>query len=268
MPAEVSFFSRFTVKLVEVVGAGIATAVSVYLIAHLSGYLSSPPPTPAAVQIAPSAGVSSAAEVSKSPNVQPTSPVSVDVNEQRPAPRQDVTPPNSQPARTTVSATQAAPPRKHAVTDAAAAESKLRDAESVEVQVRAALAKVDANRPAPLDVPPHQADVSPGPPAIGAQPRPLDGTSGAGAVTPRAADLRPQPVQQAPVQTDPLAVVEIKSRPIADVAASPPPQPAPPEEEDDKSLFSAIKKITSLLRPDPPAPPAGEAPRPPMPVGE
>jgi hypothetical protein len=46
--AELSYFSRFLVKFIEIIAAGLATAGSGYLIAHLSGALSSPAPTPAA----------------------------------------------------------------------------------------------------------------------------------------------------------------------------------------------------------------------------
>jgi hypothetical protein len=42
------------------------------------------------------------------------------------------------------------------------------------------------------------------------------------------------------------------------------PQPTPADQ--DKDVFSALKRIPDLLRPDPPTA-AGEAPRPPMPVG-
>jgi hypothetical protein len=47
MSGEVSVFSRFVVKFVEIIAAGLATAASGYLIAHLSGALSSPAPVPA-----------------------------------------------------------------------------------------------------------------------------------------------------------------------------------------------------------------------------
>ena len=57
MADEVSYFSRFTVKFVEIVAAGMATAVSGYLIAHLGGFWSSP--TPAPVVAAPSASAAS-----------------------------------------------------------------------------------------------------------------------------------------------------------------------------------------------------------------
>ena len=43
------------------------------------------------------------------------------------------------------------------------------------------------------------------------------------------------------------------------------PQP-PPTADQDTGVFSALKRIPDLLRPDPPAP-TGETPRPPMPVG-
>ena len=40
----------------------------------------------------------------------------------------------------------------------------------------------------------------------------------------------------------------------------------PPTADQDKGVFSALKRIPDLMRPDPPAP-IGETPRPPMPVG-
>ena len=56
-PDNVSYFSRFFLKFVEIIAAGLATAVSGYLIAHLIGVLSSPGPAPGAsvIQAAPSA---------------------------------------------------------------------------------------------------------------------------------------------------------------------------------------------------------------------
>ena len=50
----VSYFSRFTVKFTEILAVGMATAVSGYLIAHVSGFLSSPAPSP--ILPAPNAG--------------------------------------------------------------------------------------------------------------------------------------------------------------------------------------------------------------------
>ena len=45
-----AYFSRFALKFAEILGAGIATAVSGYLVAHLGGFLSWPsqPSTPTA----------------------------------------------------------------------------------------------------------------------------------------------------------------------------------------------------------------------------
>jgi hypothetical protein len=56
-PGKVSFLSRFAVKFVEIVAAGIGTAVSGYLVAHITGYLSSP--TTAAIEPAPQAAIHS-----------------------------------------------------------------------------------------------------------------------------------------------------------------------------------------------------------------
>ena len=49
--------------------------------------------------------------------------------------------------------------------------------------------------------------------------------------------------------------------PALEIAAPQPPSPA----DQDKGVFSALKRIPDLLRPDPA--PTGETPRPPMPVG-
>ena len=58
MSGEVSYLSRFFVKFVEVIAAGVATAISAYLLAHFGGLL--PPstpvaPAPTAVQVGPTA---------------------------------------------------------------------------------------------------------------------------------------------------------------------------------------------------------------------
>jgi hypothetical protein len=260
--AVVSFFKRFTVKFIEVVGAGIATAITGYLLAHFSGYWSSPAPAPSAIQASPNTSA-----VSKTQRAQPTPPVSADAKEQRRTPAQEVSPAAMQPARTTVNAIQAAAARKH-ISETSAADSKPRDEESVEAQVRAALANVDATRPAAPDVPLHQADIPPAPSAVVAPPRPAEGPLGGETVaaTPRAAD-----VQQSPIQSEPLPTVEIKSRPVAAVEPLPSAAPPPPAQEnvqeEDSGLLSVIKKIPDLLRAASPAP-TDEAPRPPQPVGQ
>jgi hypothetical protein len=49
------YLSRFFLKFVEIIAAGIATAVSGYLIAHLSGALFWPAPATAVIQVSPNA---------------------------------------------------------------------------------------------------------------------------------------------------------------------------------------------------------------------
>jgi len=265
-----SYLSRFTIKLVEMAAAGIATAVSGYLVAHLGGYLfsSTPAPAPATVQVAPTtAGAPKAATTS--PRAQPARAASADAGEKRRASAPDVGPPAA-PVRTTATA---APARKPATTDTSADASKASDEDSVEAQVRAALANVDASRPAPVPpaAPPHQADAPPAPVAVAAPP-PADSAAAAGPVeiAPRAADLGSPPVPQAPVQPDPLTTVEIKSRPVVDVGALPAAAPAQKDAQentqDDSGLLSAIKHIPDLLRASSSAP-DGDPPRPPRPVG-
>jgi hypothetical protein len=59
VPEKPSYTSRFALKFAEILGAGLATAVSGYLVAHVGGYLSWPnkPPAPtAAVEALPSGG--------------------------------------------------------------------------------------------------------------------------------------------------------------------------------------------------------------------
>jgi len=294
VPDKVSYFSRFTMKFLEICAASIATAVGGYLVAHLGGYLPwptrEPAPTPAAIQSAPSAsGV-----ISKTPRAQPPQPVpptSADADEPRPAAAPDAGPAAKRPARTTANATQAAPPHKPMTAGTAeikpitagtdAPEGKPHEAESVEAQVRAALEKVDAHWPAPSDAAPQTVSLPPAPPAAAAEPRPAEGpvpgTAGAVAVappaaaavvvTPPAAEAAREPVQQAPVQPEPLTPVEIKSRPVASVEASPPPEPAPSAHEEDKGILSTLKKIPEMFRPASGAVSA-DPPRPPLPVGQ
>jgi len=86
-PDNVSYFSRFFLKFVEIIAAGLATAVSGYLIAHLIGVLSSPGPAPGAsvIQAAPSAStVSSPPAQAIAPNASTSStPIPVNANDQR-----------------------------------------------------------------------------------------------------------------------------------------------------------------------------------------
>ena len=294
MADEPSYFSRFTLKFAEIMAAGIATAVSGYLIAHLGGFLSTtaPVPTPAAIEVAPRV-----VAVPQTVTVSP--PAAADAGEPRATPAREAAPAAAAPARTTANA--AAPARKR---DTSAAEAKPRDKgaveakpreketadskardkddkELVEARVRAALANVDASKPAPAEAPapPRQAGIPLAPSATAAQPLPAEAPLTTGAITaaPRAAEAVPQPAPQAPAEPNPLAAVEIKSRPVADVPAATPPgaaaqdgaQQASAQEDakEDKGLLATIKKIPDLLRPASGAT-TSEPPRPPLPVGE
>ncbi len=151
MSREVSFFSRFFVKFVEISAAGLASAICAYLLAHLGGLLSSSPtPASAPAQTAVQVG-STAGEVPGSRRAQPSPPVAAaGVNEQRPAPQHDTNAPVAQPALKGVKDAKALP-RKHTKTDVSVAEKEPGGQKSAEALARAALANVDANRPAPAD---------------------------------------------------------------------------------------------------------------------
>ena len=239
MSGENSCFSRFLVKFVEVSAAGLATAISAYALAHLGGLLSSsptPPSAPAtAVQVNPIAS-----EPAEGLRAKPTSPAAAAaVNKQSPAPQQDTDATVAQPARKAAKDAKALPPRKHTKTDTSVAEKEPRGQPSAEALARAALANVDANRPAPsdapiepgladtrsapvdmpvdiqprrADVPPRQADVGP-PPPIMAVPSRAPGVEAA----PHALDIQSPPV----VQSSPVAPVDIQPRPVVGVEAPP-----------------------------------------------
>jgi hypothetical protein len=340
-----SYFSRFVGKLTEIAAAAVATAVSGYLVAHLSGYL---PPQfnsflpsrsagPGTIQTAPNASTASktapSAPAQPAQAAAPPPAASVEATDQR-ALQSEV---GAQPAKRTAKesakeaakesakeaakesakeaakeSAKAAAARKRGKGDktetaiATAPENKARDGEdpeSVEARVRAALANVDANRPAPAAVLPAAIPPRPVDSSAGTPPRPLELPPNPTATTapPRSADLAPPtvsapplspapPIQSTPslpppapsgaqtvavppaatpasaAQPDAQTSVEIKSRPIAtiDSTAPAPEQPAPPPEE--RGLFSAIKHILPDLRR--PAGNTDEAPRPPAPVGE
>ena len=117
MSGENSYFSRFFVKFVEVSAAGVATAISAYLLAHFGGLLPPSPtpvsaPAPTAVQVGPTAS-----EVAESRRSQPTPRV-----EQRPAPQQDTDAPVAQTAVKSVKDAKALPPRKRTKTDTSVTE--------------------------------------------------------------------------------------------------------------------------------------------------
>jgi hypothetical protein len=276
MSGEVSYFSRFFVKFVEIIAAGLASAISAYVLAHFGGVLLSSA-TPASAPVAPTA--SQVAEILRT---QPTPPVAAaPVNERRTVPQKDTDAPAAQLAPNGGKEAKTLPLRKHTKTDTSVAEKEPRDQKSVEVLTRAALANIDANRPAPVDAPigpglndthtrvdgiqPRQASVPPRQADVG--PRPVDVPPRAAAINAAqpAADAQPQPVQPRPATGTNLQPRSPDVPAIVDPQpSSSAPQPTPADQ--DKDVFSALKRIPDLLRPDPPTA-TGEAPRPPMPVG-
>ena len=243
MSGDVSVLSRFTVKFVEIIAAGLATAASGYLIAHLSGALSSPVSGPAQVVIQ--------AAPNTSPPAQSPSPISGDLGEQHTAAKQEAASPVQQPARP---AAKIALPRKHTETATSAAESK-RDQESLAARVRDALANVDASRTGLAAAPTRDVRLDPASPA--SQPQsPDDLSRGAvtGAAPPSTGELRSVPAQ--PAQSNPLTV-ETQSRPAVQ------PSPLPPAETE----TGIVSTLEHVLRHDPLAGSEG-VPRPPMPVGQ
>ena len=287
MSGENSYFSRFFVKFVEVSAAGLASAVCAYLLAHFGGFLPAPAPA-TAVQVG-----RTASETPESRRAEPSPPV-----EQRSAPQRNTDTAVPQPALKSVKDAKTVPPRKRTKTDTTMNEKEPHQ-KSAEALARAALANVDANRPAhealigpgltdtpaPADMPnmpPRQADVGPrqpvaappraggmevGPPhAANVQPQPAEISPATGANLQRGdRDIRPDPVTPADIQSEPVAAVDPLSRAVEPPLGISAPQ-QPPTADQDKSVFSALKRIPDLLRPDPPAP-IGETPRPPLPVG-
>jgi hypothetical protein len=273
MSGEVSYCSRFFAKFVEIIAAGLASAITAYLLAHFGGVLLYA--TPASAPVAPIAS-----EAAESRRAQPIPVVAAaPVNERRTVPQKDTDAPAAQLTPNGGKEAKTLPLRKHTKTDTSVAEKEPRGQKSVEVLTRAALANIDANRPAPVDAPigpglndthapvdgtqPRQASVPPRQADVG--PRPVEIPSRAAAINAAqpAADAQPQPVQPRPAAGT-LQPGSPEVRASADPQpSSATPQPAPADL--DKDVFSALKRIPDLLRPDPPT--AGEAPRPPMPVG-
>lgn len=249
----VSYFSRFLLKFVEIIAAGLATAVSGYVIAHLTGVLSFPAPAPApttaVIQVAPSVSVPFG------PPVQPTSPVSINASEQRLAPQQDANaPPVAQPARKTA---KSEPSRKR-MESAPSVAASTRDQDLFVSRVRAALTSANANRMDPLDVSPRQS-VSTRAPAAVAQPKTDPPAAGVVSAAPAAAAEHVPPVQELPTEANLPTTVEINSRPIVETQLP----PEPPAEKE----TGVLSTLEQMLRQDPLAG-TGQPPRPPMPVGQ
>jgi hypothetical protein len=242
MSGENSYFSRFFVKFVEVSAAGLATAISAYALAHLGGLLSSSPTPTSAPATAVQAGPT-ASEVPEGLRAQPIPPAATAAVKQSPAPQQDTDATVAPPAR---KAAKDAKPRKHTKTDTSMAEKEPRGQTSAEALARAALANVDANRPAPNDslIEPGLADTRSAP--VDIQPRQAD-------VPARKAYVGPPPIAVPPrapgIEAAPYPL-DVQSPPVV------PPSPVAPGDIQPRPIVGV----------DPP-PLTSEIPRPPMPVG-
>jgi hypothetical protein len=251
MSGDVSYFSRFFVKFVEIIAAGLASAICAYLLAHFGGLLLSSP-TPAFAPVAPTVS-----DVAESLRAQPSPPVvAPTVNDRRPAPQQDINAPTAQRAPQVGKDAKALPARRPTKTNASIAEKEPRDQKSAEALVRDALANVDANRRTPPDapigpsltdtpsvpvdnLPPRQAIVPPQQPDAG--PRPVEVPSRPAVEAVPYPDVPLQPVQSRPAPSaDPPRSPDIRAAPPS---TSPPletaaPQPSPADRDND--VFSAL----------------------------
>jgi hypothetical protein len=222
------YFSRFLMKFFEIFAAGLATAVSGYLIAHLAGALSSSTPAAVgtAVQVAPRA-----APVPSSAPAKLAVPASGSASEQHPAAQEANAPADAQPAPGTGTESShgdtakavIAPKRletdKHLEGDehleadtsaaASAAESKRDQTENKRAQdavltrIRAALARSNAKRTNPPDTPQPAGNGPRLTTAIGSQPPPVDkrpsaapGPSSVTLASPNSANPPPPPIHQ------------------------------------------------------------------------
>lgn len=251
------------VKFVEIVAAGLATAVSGYLIAHLSGVLSSPVPVSGALSspVPVPAQAVIQAPANASPTAEPPSSISGDLSEQQPSTKGTASPSPAPRSARPVNSAKSALPRKHTETATGVAESK-RDQESLVARVRDALTNVDTGRTGPVPAGPVRpaGDIRLDPTGPSSQPQPSGGSvrsAVSGTAPPNPSELRPLPAQAA--QPEPLTTVEIQSRPVA--AAQP--SPTPPAETE-TGISSTLEQ---MLRHDP-LTGSEDAPRPPMPVGQ
>jgi hypothetical protein len=297
VPSEGSFLSRFTLKFLEVLTAGLATAVSGFLIAHFTGYFAVPASAPAVMQPAVIQNVQSGTQgaiLADPAAPAPATPPSASVMNSAPAAA------NAAPAAALHESTPANELPSSGGTEAKphdTAETKPHDAtkrasaQSFEARMRAALAKVGASYPASGDAA-RRAAISPtdsAPRSPAAEPRPFDTPTGSIGSAPRPTDSAPRlapgeppsdaaaapalqastiqntGAQNSAVQLAPPAAVEIKSKPVAGVDANQPAQAAAePLGADQDGTFAAITKHLRSERPLP----EDQAPRPPMPVGQ
>lgn len=230
-----SYISRFLVKFVEIIAAGLATAASGYLIAHLSGTLSSSTPTTNTRAVVVTPNLSERAAVP----AQPSTPNSVD----------NTAPP--QPASTPASVAKPEPPSRRIENSPKPATSTR---ESWTVRVRAALANA-AHRSDPLPDSPHRVR----PPAGTTEPGPAIDSANSHALSatiPAPSEVRPPPLQDLTIIASPPTVIEVN--PVVPIQPSPAPSEKAP---------GALSTLEQMLRNDPLAG-SQQAPRPPMPVGQ
>ena len=255
VPEKPAYFSRFALKFAELLGAGIATAVSGYLVAHLGGYLSWPAkaPVPTAAIEAPAGGTA------RTPDRPRDRAAASAPTETHAAPDDRAKEPAraaAKPAEVSTPVTTAAVPadnddkRSHGASRKPAAEAhaakpaphetteaKTPAQEAVEDQVRAALANVDASRtPAPntptpaATTPAPQTAAIPQPPPI---PAPSNPATPASAPTTVLSAPPPVPVAVAVPAAPPLGIQNAASvaatTPSAPVAVSASPQQTPAE---------------------------------------
>jgi hypothetical protein len=147
MSGEVSYCSRFFAKFVEIIAAGLASALTAYLLAHFGGVLLYA--TPASAPVAPIAS-----EVAESRRAQPIPVVAAaPVNERRTVPQKDTDAPAAQLAPNGGKEAKTLPLRKHTKTDTSVAEKEPRGQKSLSTR-RSRCSPV--RRPAPTcsQVPP------------------------------------------------------------------------------------------------------------------
>jgi hypothetical protein len=298
------YFSRFLMKFFEIFAAGLATAVSGYLIAHLAGALSSSTPAAVgtAVQVAPRA-----APVPSTAPAKLAVPASGSASEQHPAVREANAPADAQPAPGTENESSHGDTAKAVITPkrletdkhleadtsaaASAAESKRDQAENKHAQdavlarIRAALSKSNAKRTNPPDTPQPAGNGPRLTTAIGSQPPPVDkrpsaapGPSSVTLASPNSANPPPPPIHQQvqpPVQqqvqptiqqapTEPGPLTTVEITSRPVATVQTAPAPSPAPTSQDDS---GVFSGLDRLRHDPLAT-HDDAPRPPMPVGQ
>lgn len=262
MAAGETYLSRFFTKFIEISAAGVATAVSGYVLAHFTGYLNGQQAaalqSPAALQVPAASPHASTGPVSIS-----TAPVAAPANTPAPAgiappaPAAAAAPAPAAPARATAATPQqdakSAPLRKSLPADKPAdtantADGQPRSADAIAAEVRAALAKVDATHPAKAEIKPdikveakgeakpetklepaprradRPAEVATRTPATDARPRPAEGPTGATATIPRNDAPRTDAPPRAAAIAPPAAQPQLAPQPHPPVQ-QPLPQP-------------------------------------------